>query len=348
MAQTLPPSPDPARPRARYAPGRATAPRAPRPRFGALDALWTALLLGTFLAAWSHAHGGLGALTPSAVMPTLTVGATYGLAWRAAGRAGGLAAGLLLATSTAFVRASGSLLGDAFALLVTLALLASVLEAPMLAGALAAGAAVARPDGALLGLLLLALTSVRAPRQALPSAGLFIGLAGAGWAIRIGLLHQAFPLPLFHAQTAHWAWALAPASAFLLWFLLPFAGELTDPARGARWAPVALWLVAYGVAASFVQFAAVNGTALALMPALFAAMAGGVARLLPALAGDKPTLRYALAALAVGGLVLLRAQGEWHAAHPPNPAATVLLRAPGEGSLPAKVTPPVGAAGAPR
>lgn len=336
MAQTLPPSSDPAHSRPRYASGRAAVPRAPRPRFGALDALWIALLLGTFIGAWCHAHGGSASLTPAVALPALTVGAAYGLAWRAAGRAGGIAAGLLLATSAAFVRASGFALGDAFSLLVTLALMASVMEMPLLACALAAGAAVARPDGILLGLMLLALASVRAPRQALPAAGLFVALTVAGWAVRIALLHQAFPVPVFHAQTGHWAWALTPASAFLLWFLLPFAGELTDPARGARWSPVVLWLLVYGAAASFVQFAGVNSTALALMPALFVALAGGVARLLPALAGDKPALRYVLAALAVGSLVLLRAQGEWAAPSHAAPAAS----APKPVPVPAAPLPP--------
>ena len=310
MAQSPPTDPDTPRPLPRRA-GPRPAPRANRPRFGPLDAVWAAALCGISLAvsAWLGELSGrhlLGSLAAAG-----TVGMVYALGWRARDRAAGVGAGLLLALSPQFLFwAAYSPQSAAFALLSVSALLAFVAGSSLagiaLAGiALASGAAMVRPDGVLLGLLLLTLAFVqKRPRAALGSALFFVPLI-VFEAARYLLGHGWPRLPHFGLHGAVWDWFWNPAPALLAWLLVLLPGEGAEPARRARWLPIVLWTALSLAAASVSAVTTAEGTLVSLMPLLCVLAGGGLSRLLPTLAGEfpRPAVRYTLAVLAVLGLV---------------------------------------------
>lgn len=327
MSQTVPPPSDTPRPLPRIERGRTSLPKPARPRFQALDAVWLAVITAAFLAASFAAHRESGWLTPTTLLSILTLTATYLLGLRIAGRGCGIVSGLLTATSYSYVASSASWEGNAFTLATVAALFACAADLTLPACAFAGLATAIRPDGTLLALLLLALFSIRVPKQAMPGAALLVLIAASGWAIRLTLGHQIFPVPVFHAETWPIGWAVKPASLFLLWFLAPFCADLTDTLRRPRWLPVALWAGAYALANSVVHFAPASDTAVAMMPIVFLMVGGGMARLLPTLAGERPEFRYALATLAVAALLIIRGSLEWRAA-PPVSAAVAAYSLP--------------------
>ena len=75
--------------------------------------------------------------------------------------------------------------------------------------------------------------------------------------------------------------------------------------RRARWLPIVFWSILSLGTASVCSLTTAEGMRLPLMPLLCVLAGGGLSRLLPTLAGEfpRPALRYALAALAVLGLV---------------------------------------------
>ena len=237
----------------------------------------------------------------------------YLLGWRARDRATGVSAGLLAAASPQFLYlAAYSPQSAPFALLCMAALFAFVAGSSLAALALAAGAAMVRPDGVLLGLLLLALSVVqRRKRIGIGAAVFFVPLA-AWIAGRFALGYGLPRLPVFGLHGEAWRWLWTPASALLVWLLLPWCGEWSEPQRRARWLPVALWLAVSLASASVLSVTTPMGMLLPLLPLLFALAGGGLSRLLPALAGEAPSpvLRYLLAAAAVLLLVGLHTRLE--------------------------------------
>ena len=233
-----------------------------------------------------------------------TVAALYLLGWRTRDRAAGVSAGLLAATSVSFLSgAAPSPQSAAFMLLTVAALFAFVAGSSLAALGLAAAAALVRPDGLLLGLLLMALALVQQRKRALYGMVVFLSPLLAIWPVRI-LAGHGPPVPAFglHAGPLLWLWT--PAAALLLWLLLPFCAEMSEPGRRARWLPVVLWAALALADASFLSETTPTGMVLPLMPLLFALAGGGLSRLLPTLAGEfpSPAGRYALATLAVLGL----------------------------------------------
>jgi len=230
-----------------------------------------------------------------------TVAALYALGWRARDRAAGVSAGLLAAASGQFLfLAAYSPQSAGFALLTTAALFAFVAGSSLAALALAAGAAIVRPDGILLGLLLLALSAVQQRWRVGYGAALFLIPVVASIAGRIALGHGLPPLS-FGLHGGVWRWLWTPASGLLVWLLLPFCGEWVEPQRRARWLPVVLWLGISLLSASVQAVTTPLGMLLPVLPLVFALAGGGLSRLLPALAGEspRPALRYALATAAV-------------------------------------------------
>ncbi len=288
-----------------------------RPRFQPIDAAWMIGLgvLFAVLSAWARGlHGGQ---WPGVLAGAATVMTTYLLGWRASGRVAGIISGLLSATSAAFIAACSADLNMAlFALLTVASLFAFVAGSSLAALGLAALAAGFRADGILLGLLLLALTVAQRRQRAWLGVLLFVVLtAGALFLPRHapGLHSIAFAL-----NGSLWRFLLGPSLGFLLWFLLPFCGEMADPVRRARWLPVVLWTLL-----SLAVGTAVFTSVIPLLPLLFVLMGSGLARLMPALGGDfpAPAARYVLATLAVLSLIGLRARQEWPLWHatPPSP-----------------------------
>ena len=251
----------------------------------------------------------------------------YALGWRARDRAAGVSAGLLAALSPQFLFLTAySPQSALFSLLTLAALFAFVAGSSLAALALAAGAATARPDGILLGILLLALSTAQHRKRTGLGAAIFFVPIIAYFAGRFALGDGLPRLPVFglHGGVSHWLWL--PASALLVWLLLPLCGEWSEPPRRARWLPVALWLGMYLTSASVQSVTTSDGMLLPVLPLLFLLAGGGLSRLLPALAGEfpNPALRYLLATAAVLVLVGLHLRLEPHAANLTlnTPAAT--------------------------
>lgn len=336
MAQTLPP-PDSDMPRPlprRPAPRPLTA-RANRPPFGPLDAVWMLVLAALSLAVLD-AMGELTASHAAGIASAAgTVAALYLLGWRVRDRAAGVGTGLLAATSLPFLHmAAYSSQSAPFLLLTIAALFAFVAGSSLAALGLAAAATLIRPDGLLLGLLLLGLSFAQHRRRALIGAAIFLVPALAGWAARIILWHDALPLPALNFHLPPWLWT--PSSLLLIWFLLPLCAELSEPMRRARWLPVILWTGLYLLGSSLYSLTGPEAMLLPLMALLFALAGGGLSRLLPALSGEIPTplLRYVLAALAVTALVGLHVRLET-----PLPMSFNKSAAPGLDSLSAPAAP---------
>lgn len=310
MAQTLPPSSDPSSPLPRYERKRTGAAKAPRPRFQAADGALAGLFAMLFLAMGTLVRGGHAALALPLLTSALTAGMTYLLGWRCGGRLCGIIAGSLAALSVSFAQTT-SQQGSLVALLTVAALFVFAADAWLAACALAGLAMAAGADGLLLTVVLFSLTVARSPRLLLPCTGAILAAFFAGEGIRVFLLHAPAAMPTLGGTNEVALWLLQPAQALTLWLLVPLCAELTDPARRARWLPCALWAALSLAGTALVHFGGTAPTLPALMPIVFVLAAGGLARLMPTLAGELPALRYGLAALAVVALLGLRGQSEW-------------------------------------
>ncbi len=307
MAQNPPIGPDAPRPLPRRPVSRPpAAARANRPRFQPLDAVWIVLLCAVSLTGSAC----LGEMTGRRLWGSLaaagTVAALYALGWKARDRAAGVSAGLLAAVSVQFLYfAAYSPQSALFALLTTAALFAFAAGSSLAALALAAGAAIARPDGVLLGLLLLALSAAQQRKRTGYGAALFLVSVIVYATARFLLEHSLPPLPKLGLHGGVWHWLWMPASGLLVWLLLPFCGDWSDSQRRARWLPGALGLGMSLLSASVLSVTTPLGMLLPILPPVFALAGGGLSRLLPTLAGEspRPALRYVLAAAAVLVLV---------------------------------------------
>ena len=314
MSQTAPPADsDAPRPLPRRAAPRIPNTRANRPRFAMLDAAWMTVLGALSLALSAHLNGLASGQAAGTFAASGTVIALYLLGWRARDRAAGVGAGLLAAASPMFLSgAAHSPQSAAFTLLTIAALFAFIAGSSLAALALAALATLVRPDGLLLGLLLMGLALAQQRKRAIYGAAVFLVPLLAVWSGRIASSHGPPPLPAFGFHAGPWLWLWTPAAALLLWLLLPFCAEMSEPMRRARWLPVVLWAVLALAAASLLSCTTPTGMMLPLMPLLFALAGGGLSRLLPTLAGEfpSPAGRYALAVLAVLALVGLHVRLE--------------------------------------
>jgi len=307
MSQTVPP-PDPDAPRSlpRRALPRPPATRANRPRFAPLDAVWAVILAALSLTLSAHLGSFADGRAAGACAAAGTVAALYLLGWRARDRAAGVSAGLLAATSISFLSGCAySPLSAAFTLLTVAALFAFVAGSSLAALALAAVATLVRPDGLLLGLLLMALALAQQRKRAIYSAAVFLVPLIALWSGRIASGGGPPALPAFGLHAGPMLWLWTPAAALLAWLLLPFCAEMSEAGRRARWLPIVLWAGVALASASLLSDTTPTGMLLPLMPLLFALAGGGLSRLLPTLAGEFPSPigRYALAVLAVLVLV---------------------------------------------
>lgn len=299
---SAPPDPDNSHRLPRRAAPRPLAARANRPRFGLLDAVWIGLLTALALAVAARTVGFAAHTTEGLLAAAGTVAALYLLGWRVRDQAAGLGAGLLAATSLPFLHQCAAAPQSApFMLLTITALFAFVAGSSLAALALAAAATFVRPDGLLLGLLLVGISVAQHRRRSVYGAALFFVPVLGVWSAQIALGHSRPSLPAFGFHAEVGSFLVAPASLLLLWFLLPLFAELSESMRRARWLPVLLWAaLALGID---LIYAPTNSAAmtLPLRALLFALAGGGVSRLLPTLTGEfpGPALRYTLATLAV-------------------------------------------------
>ncbi|MDR3707940.1 MAG: hypothetical protein P4L33_06550 [Capsulimonadaceae bacterium] len=114
-------------------------------------------------------------------------------------------------------------------------------------------------------------------------------------------------------------WACGPA---ILWFITAFLTDLLSNTTRERWLPAATWLLLFVCLAGITDN---TGSLSSMAPAFVAAYliaASGIARVLPALAGDMPTpvARYTVAAIAVLLLLCLRYPSDSHASAELNAA----------------------------
>lgn len=323
MAQSVPSpiSSDAPRPLPRRE--RVPSPKTNRPRFLLLDGAWIAGLTLLSIIIAGLAHGFAALRVGGALVSAGTVCLAYLLGWRARDRATAIIAALLLATSLPFTQIATSLpltmqetangATALFCLLSLAALFAFVAGSSLAALTLAACATLARPEGLLLGLLLLGLSFAQHRKRALIGAAVFLLPVLAGGAALALFGHQHLSPPALHPHGGLLVWLTSPGIVFLLWFLLPFCGELGDSVRRARWLPVVCWTVLYLAAESLLRTATGAAMLLPLLAPLFILTAGGLSRLLPILSGEfpSPIFRYVLATLAVLSLVGLRAWFEW-------------------------------------
>ncbi len=307
MSSPAPPSdPNAPTPLPRRAASRPAAARPARPRFQLWDAGW-AVLVATVALATAARMGGLAAGHAAGSLAAAGTAVTlFLLGWRARDRAAGIAAGLLAAASPVFLSQAGvSAQSAGFTLLTMLALFAFVAGSSLAALALAGAATLVRPDGLLLGLVLLGLALAQGRRRTIYGAACFLVPILVAWSGSVALGYAPPHPPRFGLGVEPVRWLGSSPTLLLLWFGLPFLGEMSEPMRRTRWLPVVLWAVLYAVEAVLLSETTSAGMRLPLMAGLFALAGGGVSRLLPTLSGEfpGPLPRYILATLAVLGLV---------------------------------------------
>lgn len=340
MVQTAPPLLR--EPIARHLPRgmRSLRPRLARPRLQPIDAAWIAGAVAVY--AIAHlAMNGRGAASPK----MLAVGAVvvilaYLLAARLAGRAAAVIAALLLATCSSFAESHFSLTTELFVALSVAALFAFASESSLVALIFAGAAVWIRPEGALLGAILLIAAWRQHRRRGRLGAIAFIALAASGFAASSTPGYADLALRSVPAHSELLSWLASPGALITAWFLLPFCGEAADRSRRVKWLPLLFWAAILLVAGLAVEPKGSDKAALylaAFLPIWFIVIGAGVARLLPFITGEMPmlTLRYAIAVLAVAMLIGVRARLEWPTWHPVAVQRPVLDPGPKPALLPA-------------
>ncbi len=185
----------------------------------------------------------------------------------------------------------------------------------LVASAMVCGAmALCRPEMISVGVLLAAFGMIDKKEQGGLGVATFVIILVAFFGYLVWC-HE--PLALPNDVTTHGPvtvlWASGPA---ILWFIVAFLTDLFDKHTRPRWMPIAVWLPAFLVlAVVFDRTGSLSFMAPAFVAGYIVA-AAGVARVLPAVAGDHgtPVARYVAASLAVLLLLCLRYPSDSHAA----------------------------------
>lgn len=259
--------------------------------------------------------------TGGAALATTAVG-TYLTGLRLKDRATAITAGLLVATSIAL--AVGAAAYPLALILAALAVFSFFCFAMgwTIASLCVAGVAVfAQSDMLLLGAMLMIVALCQRRRLAGAGALAFLALSGAAFGLWLAPWHGAVSLWLWfaaHGQPAEGQIdrALVEASlAPVLWFLFPYLAEWSRPENRAKWWASGLWSLATLLFTFAYRHQAGAVVVLPMLPIVSLMAAAGIARLLPAFAGEfaRPLSRYAAAVAAVGALIAARAALEWAA-----------------------------------
>lgn len=251
-----------------------------------------------------------------AALATTSVG-IYLLGLRLKDRGTAIVAGLLVAASLTLAADGASF---PFALLVAalavFALFSYALGGTVVALSLAGLAAAAHADALPIGVALAAVAFLQRRPRAWIGAVAFLalaGIAGGVW-LTLGRADLAIWLPAPRAMAGSgYIAAIGAALLPVSWFLFPYLAEWSQRADRAKWwAPASALALTLAVALVRRDLA---DALLAALPIVYLMAAAGIARLLPAFAGEfaRPLSRYLIAIAALGAVLLARALFEWPA-----------------------------------
>jgi hypothetical protein len=233
----------------------------------------------------------------------------------------------LCATSLFLVHAAFAVpLTAVFAMLLVLSFALINFELTIPASLCLLAATSIRPEGALFALVVFACLAARKAKFVFPAFALYIVGAGACFALPLLRGQDSFNF-IRSSSATPWltAWASSPMFAAIWWFVFPFAGEMMSSESRRKYLPFSLSLAAYLLFACTYVHPLSMQTLLPAAPLLAMLIAVGVARIIPAIAGDVPgvALRYTVAFLAAASLVTICFAQEWKqlqrkpiAAHP--------------------------------
>lgn len=293
-------------------PARSPGRKTPQARIKPLDLAIMGAFAALSLALSTIAPRGLALVHPSPYLAALLAVAAYLLGFVARDRTTAIVAGALVACSLSVSRGAPADL--VFDLLTMFALVGAVAQVPLVAVILAALATSVSADGLLLGIVVLAILMLDPSPRRMPALALYVAVAVAGWSANHVFLHRPIHFPSFEPTSLLLVHFFLGVSGIVGWLAFPLFADLAEPAKRARWKPVAGWTFLYLIVASLVHLDAGDRKTI-LEPFLAIVAAGGFARLLPVIASDfMPTnARYLLATAAVATLALSRVFASWPA-----------------------------------
>lgn len=293
-------------------------------RFVAMDWAWMAAfaVIGAAVgvAAASQTRGADSAGLAAIWMPLASVGA-YVSALVLKDRYAAVVAAALTSTSGTLAAAS-SLHPESGTAIVCAAAVWTLYEADWLLAASAVSAVgfLCRPEMLLLAVAVAGFGIAQRKPQAGPAVALLVVVLLTFLTLHVW---SGKPLALPDDVASHGPytvlWACGPA---ILWFLMAFLTDLSTPASRRKWLPLVSWLLLFVIlGCSIDRWSSIEFFAPAFVAA-YIACASGIARVLPALAGDMPSpvARYVVAASAVLLLICLRYPSDKHAAQELNGA----------------------------
>ena len=285
----------------------------------AIDGVWMACFaLLSLIVAFATGGGSVFAV-PQTYLAALTVVFLYVLGFRVRDRSTAVVAAALLSTSPLFVATQIDSVRSSLFVLFTILALAAYATAPYAAAAelmamiMAAGATIMRPEGLLLGAVLVAFAITDKRPGGIVGLAIYLVLTFTGMGAMLVSTHQHFPMPVMSLNAAPLLSLIDRPTVILSCFVIALLGDLAEPPRRKRLKPVLLWAALFLIFESLCQFTGFSFEAGPFRPILFLLAAGGIARILPAVAGElpTPTLRYCVAVLFVGVLIAARVGAEW-------------------------------------
>lgn len=322
----------------------------PQQRLLPLDGMWMASFAVVNLIL-SYVTGGPSVFTqPQTYLAALTVVFLYVLGFRVRDRATAVIASALLASSPVFTATQIESVRSALFVLFTVLALAAYATAQystaaeMLAVFVAAAATIMRPEGFLLGAVLLGFAITDKRPGGIVGLAIYLIATFAGMAAMLVLTHRYFPAATVSLNAAPLLSLIDKQTVILSCFIIALLGDLAEPPRRKRLKAVIVWAALFVCAESLVHFTGFSFEAGPFRPILFLLAAAGIARILPVIAGDfpNPRLRYGIATLFVGILVADRVNAEWPVARKIVAEATATREAARRAAaIPAVVKKPI-------
>ena len=253
---------------------------------------------------------------------TLASAGVYLTGLRIKDRPTAVISGLLATTSLALATgASWSPQAMLLAALVAFALFAYSAGWTVAALCLAGAATFVRADGLLLGIALAIVALCQCRRNDWAGAVAFLLIAALVGVVWIAPWHaeletwlpiHAPRFPTIHSASYR---LLALSLAPVAWFLFPYLAEWATAQDRAKWWAPALWASVYLVLIVSLGVVAAPSAYLPLLPVVYLMVGAGIARLLPAFAGELPVplARYMVATAAVGVLLCAAVLLPWFA-----------------------------------
>ncbi len=236
--------------------------------------------------------------------------------------------GLLVATSLALAAgAAWSPAAMLMAALISFALFFCAMDWTVAALCFAGVAVLLRADGLMLGVVI----AIVALCQRRPYTW-----AGILAFVLISALATGLWMVPWRPEMSAWISLRAPqpdrlllfsAVAPVAWFLFPYLAEWGSRQDRAKWWAPALLLACYLITIAVGHLSASQAAYLPLLTIIYLMIGTGIARLLPAFAGELaiPLARYLLAAVAMGALLAATVGLEWTAlSHAPGAARSVI------------------------